>query len=68
MRRRLIEALEDAIAAERLAEALRETHGASAEAVCDQLISARAVKDREWLRLNDVRRALGAYRLASPAA
>ena len=59
MRRRLIEALEDAIAAERLAEDLRNRHGAAAEQVCERLISARPAKDREWLRLRDVRRALG---------
>lgn len=58
MRRRLIDALEDAIWAEGLAAELRKTHGAEAERYCDGLIQTHTRSDPEWERLQDVRRAL----------
>lgn len=58
MRRRLIDALEDAIWAEGLAAELRKTHGSGAELYCDGLIRTHARSDPQWERLQDVRRAL----------
>lgn len=68
MQKRLIDTLEDVIAAERLAAEWRRTYGADAERHCDSLIEARSWKphDREQLgpeqlgpeQLRDVRRAL----------
>ena len=58
MRRRLIDALEDVIAAEQVAVELRKTHGPGAEQVCDALIASRSRTDPEVERLRDVRRAL----------
>jgi hypothetical protein len=63
MQKRLIDTLEDVIAAERLAAEWRRTYGADAERHCDSLIEARSWKepDGEQLRpeqLRDVRRAL----------
>jgi hypothetical protein len=58
MRKRLIDALEEVILAERLAAELRQTHGLGAEQYCDGLIQTRAKNDPERMRLQDVRRAL----------
>jgi len=58
MRKRLVDALEDVIAAEHLAAELRRSHGTGAEAYCDALMHdcAKTDSDREYLQ--DVRRAL----------
>jgi hypothetical protein len=63
MQKRLIDTLEDVIAAERLAAEWRRTYGADAERHCDSLIEARSWKDLDGERLRpeqlrDVRRAL----------
>ena len=58
MRKRLIDALEDAIWAERQAAELRRTYGPGAEQYCDGLIDMRAKSDPERAQLQDVRRAL----------
>lgn len=58
MRKRLIDALQDVIAAEQLAAVLRRAYGAGAEAHCDGLIHGRAARDPTREHLEDVRRAL----------
>ena len=58
MRRKLINVLEDVIAAEGRAVELRKIYGDGAERVCDALMSSRHSNDPEMEHLKDVRRAL----------
>jgi hypothetical protein len=57
-RRRLIDMLESAIAAEEQAAVLRKIHGFGAERVCDALIAGHCNSVVEIEHLKDVRRAL----------
>jgi hypothetical protein len=58
MRRKLIDMLESAIAAELSAAELRKLHGSDAEMACDALIDNRGGDDPQIEHLKDVRRAL----------
>ena len=58
MRRKMIDMLQDAIAAEGRAAELRQVYGPGAERICDALIAARRNGDPEVEQLKDVRRAL----------
>jgi hypothetical protein len=58
MRRKLIDMLESAIAAEKRAAELRTMHGSGAERVCDALIADGGSASPQVEHLKDVRRAL----------
>lgn len=58
MQKRLIDTLQDVIAAERLAAEWRRTYGTDAERHCDSLIEARSWEELDREQLQDVRRAL----------
>lgn len=58
MRKRLVETLQDVIAAEQEAAELRRSYGVGAEAYCDSLMQAYAKNAPEREHLQDVRRAL----------
>ena len=58
MSKRLIDALEDVIAAEHAAAELRRAYGSGAEKHCDALMHGRAPRDPTREHLEDIRRAL----------
>jgi hypothetical protein len=58
MRRRLIDALQDVIEAERQAAELRRVRGALAELYCDQMLAEVGRSESEKALLQDVKRAL----------